>query len=327
MFDLITIGDTTLDVFHEIDEATLSCDINKDACLLCLNYADKIPVRAVYKIPAVGNAPNVAVGGARLGLKTALYTVLGNDDLATESKALLVKEGVAPDYIRFDKRHATNYTSVLLFRGERTILRYYEDREYSLPRLKKTTWMYFSDLAPDHGVLQKQILAEVKKNKIKLGYNPGTYQLRAGLKKMISILKVTEVLFVNKQEAQLLLGEIYDMHELLRQLHKLGPAIVVITDAEKGSYAFDGERAWFQKSLKVPLRERTGAGDSYATGVIAALIKNRDIPTALMWGATNAASVVQFIGAQKGLLKQRALQKMVKEYALNPAKEIKMSLV
>ena len=43
MFDLITIGDSTIDTIVIIDEAKVTCDLKKEHCMLCLSYADKIP--------------------------------------------------------------------------------------------------------------------------------------------------------------------------------------------------------------------------------------------------------------------------------------------
>ncbi|MFZ2049221.1 MAG: hypothetical protein WAV25_02925, partial [Minisyncoccia bacterium] len=42
--------------------------------------------------------------------------------------------------------------------------------------------------------------------------------------------------------------------------------------------------------------------------VASAIALGNDLPTALMWGATNSMSVVQKIGAQEGLLTKEALE-------------------
>lgn len=313
MFDLISIGDSTLDVFLEIDEATVLCELEKKNCQLCINYADKIPVKKVTKIPGVGNAANLAVGLTRLGLKTAIYTILGNDDIGKEIFHRFKKEGIAPDYIQFDKKRGTNYSAVLNFKGERTILVFHEPRSYKLPKFTKTKWIYFSSLAAGHESLHQPLIDFVIKNKVKLGFNPGTFQLKEGLKIIRPIIKASTLFIVNKEEAQKLAGEIEDIKELLLVLKKEEPEIVVITDGPKGSYAFDGKVFYFQDIFDVTVVERTGCGDSYSTGFICALICGRDIPEAMRWGTINAAFVLQKIGAQEGLLRKNELLKILKD--------------
>src|SRR5439155_827337 len=100
------------------------------------------------------------------------------------------------------------------------------------------------------------------------------------------------VFFVNKQEAQRLVGKnpstslkaSDDVKELLKLLRNEGTKMVVITDGGKGSYSFDGTNFYFQEVLKVPLIEMTGTGDSYATGFISALHLGKDIREAMKWG-------------------------------------------
>ena len=126
-------------------------------------------------------------------------------------------------------------------------------------------------------------------------------------------MQVTTVFIVNTQEAQRLVGKFNDFKKLLRLLKKEGPKITVVTDGPAGSYAFDGKNYYFQDIFDVPVIERTGCGDSYSTGFISALSSDRDIPEAMRWGTVNAAFVIQKIGAQEGLLRKRALLKLLKD--------------
>lgn len=58
MFDIISIGDTTLDVFLTLEDAKIQCDNNQEDCLLCVSYPDKVSVKSKTDVPAVGNAAN-----------------------------------------------------------------------------------------------------------------------------------------------------------------------------------------------------------------------------------------------------------------------------
>ncbi len=309
-FDVISIGDTTLDVFLELDEsdASVQCGPDGEDCKLLLSWPDKIPVKKITNVPAVGNAANVAVGCARLGLKSALYTILGKDSSGKEAFEKLVSEKVAKDYIVWDKHRGTNYSAVINLKGERTILVYHEPRDYQLPKLGKTDWVYLTASGQPDENLHLQVIEYVKKNNAKLAFNPGDQQMKKGLEALRPVIKNCTVFFINKQEAEKLLGQDSDEKTLLQLLHNEGPKIVVITDGSKGSYSFDGNDYYFQEILHVPLIEMTGCGDSYATGFISALHLGKSIPEAMKWGTTNAAAKLQQIGAQAGLLTRKQLE-------------------
>ena len=54
--------------------------------------------------------------------------------------------------------------------------------------------------------------------------------------------------------------------------------------------------------------ERTGAGDSYAAGFLAAIVHGLPVSEAMRRGAVNAASVISTVGAEKGLLKKEEIE-------------------
>jgi sugar/nucleoside kinase (ribokinase family) len=93
-------------------------------------------------------------------------------------------------------------------------------------------------------------------------------------------------------------------------MHALGPKIVLITDGPDGAYASDGSQM-----LKVPMYpdpkayDRTGAGDATTSTFVVALALGKSLADALLWGPINSMSVVQEIGAQKGLLTRVAIEK------------------
>lgn len=314
MYDILSIGGTALDVFLNIDEATVSCSLNNDVCQLCLNYADKIPVEKLTNVPGVGTAPNNAVGSARLGLKAALYTVVGNDSSGKDSLDVFKKEKVATKYVVVDKKNPTDYSSILSFKGERTLLTFQTPRKYVLPKGIKTKWIFLGALPDGHKDLHKQLIKKIKTEKVKLGYNPGVHELRDGIDGMRELLSVMEVFIVNKQEAWRLVGKDDDEKVLLTKLKKYGPKYVVITDGKKGAYSFDGDNFYHQPIFNQPVLEKTGAGDAFATGFVTALIEGLDLKTALRYGAANSASVVQCIGAQFGLLTKSQMKKFLTQH-------------
>jgi sugar/nucleoside kinase (ribokinase family) len=100
--------------------------------------------------------------------------------------------------------------------------------------------------------------------------------------------------------------------ELLGGLQKLGPKVVIITDGKRGSYALseDGESYWHGLN-EGKVVERTGAGDAYTAGFLAAIFNHLSVPKAMEWGGYNATSVVGQIGAETGLLTKEKMEEEV----------------
>lgn len=321
-FDVISIGDATLDHFMQIDDVSVDClhkTTSKGVCMLCFRFADKIAVESLKKVIG-GNAANHAVGAARLGFKPAYFTILGDDDTGMLIKKMLRKEKVSTKFVTHAKGEETNFSVVLNHDSERTILVYHVHRNYTLPKLDKSRWMYYTSAGPGHEVMNKPLVEHVKKHNIKLGYNPGTHQLKSGLAEMGQVIKVTECIFINKEEAQEIVGDFNSFKRLLQELHKMGVKNPIITDGPKGAYTYDGKT--FLKIATTPTKviERTGAGDSFAVAYVAARMAKHDIPTALRWGTMNSASVIQFIGPEEGLLNRAGIKKWLTKYKSIKAK-------
>lgn len=317
MLDLITIGDSTIDVFLQISEANVRCKLKTDECELCVNYADKIPVESMTRIPGAGNASNNAIGAKRLGMQTAIFSILGNDDVGEVILKYWKKAGLDTRFVRMDKKSGTNYSTVINFRGERTILVYHEKRDYRLPAsLPGSKWVYYTSMGKGSEVLHRPLLAYLKKTGARMMFQPGTYQLKLGIEKLTPIIERSEVTIMNKEEAGRLVGnETRSMNELLSRLHAYGCDIAVITDGPKGAYAYDGKRFLELEVFDVPVVERTGCGDAFATGLMAGLHYGETLAEAMRWGTANSAAKLGFIGPQKGLLTLSAIKKMLERFA------------
>lgn len=316
MFDVVAIGDTTQDIFLKMHDASLQCDLNQANCKICFDYAAKIAVDQKTDVPAVGNAANHAIGTARLGLKSAIYTVLGDDDQGHRSNEILGKNGVNLRYVVFDKKHGTNLSMVVNFKGERTIFVYHEPRDYHLPDIDDPKWIYLTSASAE-GVkqLHNQMEAYLQRHsKVKLAFNPGTHQLHMGKSLLRELLSRTDILFLNREEAVgLLNSQTNEIEVLMKGFHELGVKTMVITDGPAGAYVSADAQVWHADIFPGPVVERTGAGDAYGSGFLSAIINGRDLATAMAWGNANSTSVVAYIGAREGLLTQEALEKMIEE--------------
>jgi sugar/nucleoside kinase (ribokinase family) len=322
-YDLVCIGDCTTDAFITLHEASVHCDLNHEHCQLCMSFADKIPYESLIIVPGVGNSANVAVGASRLGLATAFLTAVGDDYYGKEILNVFRKEGIDTKFVKVNKRKPTNYHFVLNFKAERTILIKHNDYEYCGPgdMGRETDWIYFSSIGEHTIPFHKKVADYMKKHpEARMGFNPGTFQLKFGPEKLKEIYRLTHVLFVNREEAEHITGKrTSDVAPLFNGLHALGPKIVVITDGPKGAYASDGEHRYFMPPFPDPRPpiSRTGAGDAFSTGFLSALIYGFPVYDALRWAPIESMHVVQYFGAQTGLLKKPALLSLLKKAPKN----------
>lgn len=311
MLDIISIGDATIDTFLFIHDIEIKNINGKQKAIL--NWGDKLPVDQFYRTVA-GNAANNAVGSARLGLKTAYYTVLAHDVGGREIMHKMMKEGVSQRYITLDEKHGTNASTVISFNGERTILVYHEHRDYKLPNFVHSKWVYLTSMGEGFEKIYKNLTNYVDKYQVEMGFNPGTFQLRKGPKVNEIILKRTSVLSLNVEEAQSWVGNSdRDPEELCKKLRKLGPKAIALTDGRRGAYSYSDEGFFYCPEYPGPRLEATGAGDSFTTAYMAALIHGLPHSEALRWGPVNAGSVVQKVGPQAGLLTRHEIESGLKK--------------
>src|SRR3989344_250071 len=312
--DVITIGDSTIDTFIKIHDATIECDINREECKICVRYGDKIPVDSIAQSVA-GNAANIAAGIATIGLRCAVYTNLGDDSQGELIKKTLTAKGVIADYIQTQKGMHSNMSVILSFKGERTAFVYHQPWFYHLPKLVSSKWVYFTSIS--QSFVESNIIDEVAhyvdKHNSKLAFGPGTFQIEANIKRYPNTLERCELLICNLEEAKQILEieikEKVPVRELLDKMLSLGPKLIVLTDGEEGSYATDGNRYLKTGVFPTKLVEKTGAGDAYASAFISALIFDMPITEAMIWGTINASHVIRELGAQNGLLTRADLER------------------
>lgn len=318
--DVLSVGDIVTDAFIKLFDDQAVAYENDHGKWLAIPFGMKVPFDHVEIMEAVGNAPNASVSFARLGLKSGLVANVGGDMHGRDMITSLHKKGVDSRFVRINPDKNSNYHYVLWYKEERTILIKHEDYEYHWPHLKPTEtprWIYFSSIGenalPFHDDLTDWLEANPE---VKLAFQPGTFQMKAGVERLSRLYKRTEVLVLNREEAVLVTGGEYDdINGLFDTLHSYGPKIICITDGPDGAYASDGA-----KRLKMPPYpdpappvERTGAGDAFTSTFVAALIKGNAIEGALQWAPINSMNVVQNVGAQTGLLTEDQLDEYLRK--------------
>ncbi|MBI5369842.1 hypothetical protein HZA85_01440 [Candidatus Uhrbacteria bacterium] len=308
MFDIITIGGATRDVFL-VSDKFLSIRSKKIPSGVgeCVALGSKIEVDQLV-LTTGGGATNAAATFASLGFHTATMTRIGDDSTGKDVIDDLSAFGVSTHFVRMIKGGQTGYSVLLTMRdGERTILTFrgvssqFEQKDIHWGGCEQTKWIYLTSLGGNLA-LSKKVIENARRCNIKVAWNPGKGELKSGMKSFLALLPMIDILTMNLEEAKLLTGKKH-VTGIFKMLQSDGK-IRLITDGTNGSHVWrDGWMA-HAGTTGVKAVSRTGAGDAFGSGFVAGFIKREDIRYALAIGTLNAESVVQQFGPKLGILKK-----------------------
>ena len=306
MYDVITVGSATVDVFAKthFSELIKIIDPKGETDLLAFPSGTKILIDDL-EFTTGGGGTNTAVALSRLGHKVAFLGKLGQ---GTNSE--FIHKNLAKEKIHLLCAHGkgnAGYSIILdTLDHDRTILAYKgindELKVKDVPFKKlKTKWFYFGAMMNESFNTLEKLAEFAQKKKIKIAFNPSTYIAEKGKSYLKNILSRTELLVLNKEEACLLVGH-DGMEGLLFKLKGLGPKIVVITDGKQALYVMDERHIYSAFPPPVKIVDATGAGDAFAASFLSGILRKNDVEFAIRLGVANAQSVVKYFGAKNILL-------------------------
>lgn len=307
-YDVVTIGAAVLDIFMRSDKFKVvqSSDI-PGGIAMCEVYGGKMEMEEVA-IMSGGGATNTAVSFARKELKTAVIAEMGNDPQSLLIHKDLEEAQVETRYLVQEQDETTAVSvvliaddggrSIMVYRGAAAML---TKQDLPFDDLE-TRWMHISSLGGNMDLL-KTILTWAKNKKIRISLNPGMKEIEHSTK-LIPMLEMVEILFVNRDEAKVLWGIDYSDDALWNSNQALpGAHVTVITDGARGGKACIDGKVHFYAGKKVKkVVDTTGAGDAFASGMVAGVLYGKTYAQAIEWGIKNATGVLSSVGAKKGLL-------------------------
>ncbi len=324
MYDVITVGSATVDVFVRTKFYELLHCKNKEE-VIAYPIGSKILIEEL-NVTVGGGGTNTAVALKRLGHKVAFIGKIG---LGYNSRRVinnLKQEKVNTSLIVRSKKHRTGFSiildskkhdrTVLTFRGSNNDLKF---NEVNLKKLK-AKWFYFSSMMGASFRTLEKLASYASKNNIKIAFNISSYLAKKGASYLGSILKKTSILVLNREESELLVGK-GSIETMLKKLNNLGPETAAITDGEKGVYVLHNNDFYYGKPNKVKVVETTGAGDAFASSFLSGIIRKNDIEFAIKLGTTNAESVIQHHGAKEKLLAYSEALKIMKRHPIKVVKK------
>ena len=309
MADVVTIGNALVDAFLTIHDENVHARINAADGELCIRSGEKILLDQT-SFQMGGNACNVAVGLSRAGITTELFAEIGDDPFGEKIITALQEEHVGITHLQ--KKGESSFAVGLHFQGDRVLFVQHHEREHAFPLSEvQAKLVFLTSFGKKWHHIYEEMIAVKGKSSFLLALNPGTPQLSEGRTYLAPLFQVTDMLFLNKEEAQgLLTTTEEDPFRLLNLLCALGPKTVVLMDGERGVFAQDQAKSYALSATDCEVIEKTGAGDSWTTGFLAAQLHGKDMVTSMKWGNANAVSVIGKIGAQPGLLTKDVLEQM-----------------
>lgn len=320
--DLFCIGDSAIDQFLKIDPVSLETSTGR----FCFTHGAKIGVEK-FSTSIAGNAVNVTVSAKLLGLEVGIYTEVGDDSNGQRILFELEERGVDTSLSKKIPSANTNVHAIISANEERTIFSYHEKRDYSLDNWPKTKWLFYSSLAKGFEGFQKKLVEFKNKNPgVGLVFNPGTIQMQAGLSSLRDVLGVTDVLFVNENEAMKLtesdiagfiISDSY-LQDLHKKLNALGPKVSVITLGPYGASCYDGKefiRAKIYEDER-PIVDKTGAGDAFTGAFISGMFYKKSLAECMKWGTINSSEKIRVVGSINGSCTKNQIEQLAKSLEL-----------
>jgi len=257
-------------------------------------------VSEVGRIDFGGSAANFATQSAKLGVKTALVSYLGDDELGQLAVKEIAKAGVntsclvvlekKPTGIFFYAHDSNNDRIVVVEPGAN---RFLEKHLFEEDRLVNAQLVHVAGAFP---MMIDRVSAVTTTNGMILSLDPGRAGQSLDYEK---ILPSTDLLFLNQRELKDYFG-INPTEKALKDLAKTFPGIVILKMGEKGAIATDGFEYCTSKVFEVPVIDTLGAGDAFAAGFITAWMRSERIEQALNVANAVAALTITKAGAQNG---------------------------
>lgn len=313
-FDIIAIGRACID-------------------LNAVEYNRPMEETMTFKKYVGGSPANIAIGTSKLGLKAGFIGKLADDQHGRFIEQYMAGVGVDTSHMVVDKEgHKTGLAfteikspeecSILMYRDEVADL-YLDPSEVSEDYIKKAKVLLVSGTALAKSPSREAVLKAIhlaKKNDVKvifeLDYRGYTWASAEETSVYYTIVAQQSDVVVGTRDEFDVLENVKDGSNdvTVSELFKHSPELIVIKHGVEGSYAYakSGEvyrgHAYLTKVLKT-----FGAGDSYASAFLYALMNGKDIETALKYGSASAAIVVSKHSSSEAMPTVKEIQQLIEE--------------
>ncbi len=166
------------------------------------------------------------------------------------------------------------------------------------PRLsdeaKDNKFLFLGNIAPD---IQDRTIDQMEGQPF-IAADTMNFWIEGARKDLLKVLKRVNLLIINESEARALSQE-HNLIKASKAILTMGPKLLLIKRGEYGALAFDGSNIFNAPALPLEdIMDPTGAGDSFAGGVMGYLSRTKDtsfqnMKRAMIYGSVMASFIVE----------------------------------
>ncbi|MBK5351336.1 5-dehydro-2-deoxygluconokinase [Pseudomonas sp. TH41] len=302
-----------------------------------------------------GSSGNVAFGTARLGLKSAMLSRVGNDQMGQFLIETLAAEGCDVSQLKRDPEHLTGLVLLGIKDRESFPLLFYRDHcadmalsvddiDQSFIASSKAlaiTGTHFSQ--PGVHAAASLALDFARRNNVRtvldIDYRPvlwGLAEKRDGETRFIADSSVTQHLqtilpqfdlIVGTEEEFRIAGGMDDLIACLRVVRRLSDATLVVKLGALGCVVIDGaipaqiEDAGVQRGVQVEVLNVLGAGDAFLSGFLSGWLRGEDYTSCCRYANACGALVVSRHGCAPAMPTPAELSYFLETQPVRPAED------
>jgi sugar/nucleoside kinase (ribokinase family) len=254
-----------------------------------------------------GAATYIALSASFFSKNIAMVSVVG-DDFPSETMSEFHKRGIDTSGIQIMKGQKSFYWSGKYHRDMNTRdtlvteLNVLSDFEPIAPEnYREPDFLMLGNLTP---MVQQKVISQMKKRPKLVAMDTMNFWMESMKNELLQTLKQVDLLSINDEEARQLSGE-YSLVKSAKVIMKMGPSILIIKKGEHGALLFKDNEVFFAPALPLEdVFDPTGAGDSFAGGVMGYLDKTKDVSfgnlkRAVIYGSAAASFCVEKFGIER----------------------------
>lgn len=283
----------------------------------------------------VGGSPaNIVIGCSKLGLKAGFIGKISQDQHGNFIKQYMEEKGINTSNVVYDtenRKAGLTFTeilspeecSILMYRDNVADL-YLDPTEVSEDYIKKAKILLVSGTALAQSPSREAVLQAIKyakKNNVKvifeLDYRPYTWTSAEETAVYYSLVaELSDVVIGTREEYDKMenLDSEGDNDETVKHLFQHGTELIVIKHGVDGSYAYEPDGTVHRgQAYKTKVLKTFGAGDSYASAFLYALLSGKDYETALKFGSASASIVVSKHSSSEAMPTVEEIEQLIRE--------------
>lgn len=267
-----------------------------------------------------GQAANTIFALSSMGFDTGYVGKVGNDpegDLLVESlgsadTSHILRDGRSGIFIGIVDE--VGKKSSLVYPNANDEIVY---DEIDLAYMKNTKFLHITSFVGGNSLeTQKRVVNELSSS-TRISFDPNQIQAVRGFRELLPIIQNAYIVFLTEREMEIILNKDFleGSHELLRY----GPRIVVCKRGAEGSYILSRETEHFCPSERIDFADRIGAGDVYASGFLAGLLRGFSLEHCALLATEMASLSITGYGREKYPDREylRRIEKIIREKTLS----------